>query len=195
MENGGRTLPAVIAACSLATIVISVISPVRAADSSAWSRDSHSAFRLSAGSNAAGATALRAGIEIKLDPGWHTYWRYPGDSGVPPRFDFARSDNVRTVDVLWPAPQRFSDQDGNSIGYKGSVVLPLHIAPKDPAKPARLELKLDYAICEKLCVPAEATAALTVSGAATSYDALIAAAEEKVPVPVGENAAANRTGL
>ena len=57
---------------------------------------------------------LRAGIEIKLQPGWHTYWRYPGDSGVPPRFDFSGSDNVASVKVLYPAPHLFTDETGNT---------------------------------------------------------------------------------
>ena len=74
---------------------------------------------------------LRAGVEIKLQPGWKTYWRYPGDSGVPPVFDFAASDNVKSATVLWPAPVRFADGGGNSIGYKGDVIFPLRIVPRD----------------------------------------------------------------
>jgi DsbC/DsbD-like thiol-disulfide interchange protein len=159
--------------------------PVRALaqDASAWDGDKRSAARLVAGARRTenGAAILRGGIEIRLAPGWKTYWRYPGDSGVPPRFDFSRSDNVATLDVLWPAPQRFADEEGNSIGYKGDVILPLRIVAKDAGKPALLRLKLDYAICEKLCVPAEASAELSISGAATAFDARISAAEDQVP--------------
>jgi DsbC/DsbD-like thiol-disulfide interchange protein len=163
--------------------------PAAAEDASAWSGDQRSAARLLAGERrvVSGATVLRAGIEIKLAPGWKTYWRYPGDSGVPPRFDFSSSDNVKTLEVLWPAPQRFVDDDGSSIGYKGDVILPLHIVPKDKGAPVLLRLKLDYAICEKLCVPADATAELSVSGAATAHDASITAAENRVPVRVPES--------
>ena len=64
------------------------------------------------------ARPLRAGIELRLAPGWKTYWRYPGDSGIPPRFDFAKSRNVKSVTVRWPAPQRLTDESGTSIGYK-----------------------------------------------------------------------------
>jgi DsbC/DsbD-like thiol-disulfide interchange protein len=125
---------------------------------------------------------LRAGIEIKLDAGWKTYWRYPGDSGVPPRFDFAGSDNLRNVQVLWPAPHRFTDESGTSIGYKDAVLFPLHVTARDPGKPVRLKLKLDYAICEKLCVPAEGRGELTLSGKGAG-DAAIMAAEARVPKP------------
>ena len=80
---------------------------VRAEDSSPWQRDAHSAVRLLAGSRSGGV--LLGGIDIQLQPGWKTYWRTPGDSGVPPRFDFSKSDNVQAVTVLWPAPTKFDD--------------------------------------------------------------------------------------
>ena len=99
---------------------------------------------------------FRAGVEIKLKPGWKTYWRYPGDSGVPPVLTFSQSENVKAVTVLYPAPTRFADGGGgNSIGYKGGVILPLRVVPRDAARPVVLRLKLDYAACEKLCVPAD----------------------------------------
>ena len=113
----------------------------------------------------ADATYLHAGVEIRLDAGWKTYWREPGDSGVPPTFDFAGSDNVKSVTVLWPAPERFPDgAGGNSIGYVGRIVLPLRIVQKDAAKHSSLHLKLNYAVCGNLCVPAEATLELALSG-------------------------------
>lgn len=62
----------------------------------------------------AAATILLGGIAIQLQPGWHTYWRTPGDSGVPPRFDFSKSDNVEAVTVLWPAPRKFEDGAGGT---------------------------------------------------------------------------------
>ena len=121
------------------------------------STDTHSAIRLIAGANKSGADSLRAGIEIKLQPGWKTYWRYPGDSGVPPRFDFSGSDNVATVEVLYPAPHAFTDEAGTTIGYKGNVIFPLRVVPQQQEQAgARCALKIDYAVCEKLCVPVEA---------------------------------------
>jgi DsbC/DsbD-like thiol-disulfide interchange protein len=127
---------------------------------------------------------LRAGVELKLLPGWKTYWRYPGDSGVPPAFDFTASENVKTVAVLYPAPQRFPDGGGGqSLGYKGDIVLPLHVVPKDASKPVTLRMKLDYAVCEKLCVPAKAKAELALSGNASGEEAAVASAETGVPKP------------
>ncbi|MGP0091445.1 MAG: protein-disulfide reductase DsbD domain-containing protein [Xanthobacteraceae bacterium] len=160
-------------------------------DASPWSGDQRSAARLLAavrGENGE-QTILRAGLEIKLSEGWKTYWRYPGDSGVPPRFDFSQSDNVAMVDVLWPAPHRFSDEGDNSIGYVTDVVMPLRIVPRDRTKPVTLRLKLDYAICQKLCVPADASAELLISGRSTSRDSTLAAAEGRVPKPTALGAA------
>src|SRR4249920_1276739 len=116
-----------------------------AADVSPWEDDAQSAVRLISARalNESGGRVFRAGVEIRLKDGWKTYWRYPGDSGVPPVLDFSKSQNVKAVTVLYPAPMRFSDgAGGNSIGYKGVVVLPLHVAPQDGRKPVTLRLKL-----------------------------------------------------
>lgn len=165
-----------------ATLLI-VAGPATAADdASAWDGDARSAIRLIAGSSPAGKTApLRAGVEIRLKPGWHTYWRYPGDAGVPPRFDFAGSQNVKAVEILWPAPQRIPEESLVAIGYTGDVTLPLAIVPQNAAKPVVLRLKLDYAVCEKLCVPAEGRSELMLAGGPSSLDAALAKAAARVP--------------
>ena len=124
---------------------------------------------------------LRAGIEFRLPPGWKTYWRYPGDSGVPPRFDFSGSRNVKDVRVLWPAPIRFADGGGNSVGYTTDFMLPLHVTPFNVAQPTILRVKLDYAVCEKLCVPADAALELALSKTATAHERSLRAGEARVP--------------
>lgn len=159
------------------------LSPVHGEDASPWATDTHSQVRLIAGSNAPRQPVLRAGLDIKLAPGWKTYWRYPGDSGVPPRFDFGASSNVKAVQVLWPAPERLADGGGQSIGYNDRVIMPLRVVPTDPGRPVLLYLKLSYAVCEKLCVPAEATARLALTPAASTQEAALAAAEARVPKP------------
>jgi DsbC/DsbD-like thiol-disulfide interchange protein len=165
----------------------------RAQDASAWDKEPHAEARLIAGSmiKTPDASFLRAAVEIELDPGWKTYWRQPGDSGVPPTFDFSRSQNVNSVKVLWPAPERFPDgAGGNSIGYVGRIVLPLRVSPQDTAKPSTVHLKLDYAICGNLCVPAEATLELTLNGDGAE-DATIEKADLRVPRPVALGAGQN----
>lgn len=96
-----------------------------------------------------------AGLEITLAPGWKTYWRIPGDSGVPPQFDWSKSSNLKAVTIGWPAPRRYRDAAGETIGYKDSVVLPMQIEPLNEAEPANVELQLFYAVCKDICIPAE----------------------------------------
>jgi DsbC/DsbD-like thiol-disulfide interchange protein len=181
MEKLQRTLLVAVAAGAIAA---TLAAPAQAADASPWAQDSHSAFRLIAGSNKAGAARLRAGIEIKMGPGWHTYWRYPGDSGVPPRFDFSGSENFADAKVLYPAPHLYSDETGNTLGYKGGVTFPLQVTPRQPGKPVKLHVKLEYAVCDKLCVPVEGNAELTLAPGASAEDASLAAAEARVPKKV-----------
>lgn len=156
-------------------------SHANAADASAWSEDVHSAVRLIAGSGRDGAGALRAGVDVKIEHGWKTYWRYPGDAGVPPRFDWSGSGNLKSAVVQFPAPHAFEDESGISIGYKSNVVFPVSVTPVDPSKPVTLKLKIDYAVCEKLCFPAQGDASLPLDGAASASDATLAAADRLVP--------------
>jgi DsbC/DsbD-like thiol-disulfide interchange protein len=170
------------ALCAAASLAAS--SGAIAADVSPWDQDAESAARLVAAraQDRGGVRVFRAGVEIRLKHGWKTYWRYPGDSGVPPSLDFSRSRNVRSVIVLYPAPSKFPDgAGGHSIGYKGDVVLPLHVVPQDVRRPVALDLALNYAACEKLCVPAQAKLALLLSGGASAEEPRIIAAEARVP--------------
>ncbi|MGY3442468.1 MULTISPECIES: protein-disulfide reductase DsbD domain-containing protein [unclassified Bradyrhizobium] len=159
-----------------------VATEVRADDASPWQQDTHSAVRLLAGSRS--GAVLLGGIAFQLQDGWKTYWRTPGDSGVPPRFDFSKSDNVDAVTVMWPAPRQFDDgAGGTSLGYKHQVVLPLRIVAKNPDKPLVLRADISYAVCEKLCVPVEAKAELAFASVASTEDAALSEALNAVPKP------------
>src|SRR5438132_10276900 len=129
--------------------VVCAATEIHAEDASPWQRDTHSAVRLLAGSRT--GAVLLGGISIELQAGWHTYWRTPGDSGVPPRFDFSKSENIEAVTVLWPAPTKFDDGAGGySLGYHNQVVLPLRIVAKNADRPVTLRAGINYAVCEKL---------------------------------------------
>lgn len=162
---------------------VSIAVPVRAEDTSPWKSDAHSQLRLLAGSRSGGM--LLGGLAIQLDPGWKTYWRTPGDSGVPPRFDFSKSENIEAVTVLWPAPKPFDDgAGGQSLGYRGSVVIPLRIAARNADRPVILRASVSYAVCEKICIPVEADAELAFTSVASAQDAALFAALDTVPKPV-----------
>ncbi len=144
-----------------------------------WSQGLHSRVRLVSGDRT--GTQWLAGIDMALDPGFKTYWRNPGESGLPPRFDWAGSENVASVDVKWPAPSRSEDGAGVSYVYHDNVLLPLVVQAVDVAKPVKLVLSIEYGICKDICIPANATLALTL-GAGPSQQAEIAAAlHDKVP--------------
>src|SRR5664279_652097 len=166
-----------------ATLLVSAgATPVRAEDASPWQRDGHSAVRLLAGSRS--GAVLLGGIALQLQPGWKTYWRSPGDSGVPPRFDFAKSDNVEAVTVLWPAPLKFDDgAGGHSLGYHDGVALPLRIVAKNLDKPVTLRVDINYAVCEKICIPVQAEAELPFTSVASTEDSALFSALDTVPKP------------
>ena len=171
-----------LAAVCAAGLLLGAAGAQAAEDVSPWDGDSRSGVRMIAGARTAAAD-LRAGVEIRLARGWHTYWRYPGDAGVPPQFSFEGSRNVKHVELLWPAPERLTDHGGTSIGYSVGVIFPLRIVPQQAGKPVSLRLRLQYAICEKLCVPAEGRSELTLPGARASQNAALATAEGRVPKP------------
>lgn len=180
------------AGLAVCAVALSFGDTARATEASAWVQDVNAAVRLIAGSGRDKDNRLRAGVEIKMTPGWHTYWRYPGDAGVPPRFDFAGSSNLAGVEVRYPAPHLLTDETGNSIGYIDNVVFPMRVTAREPGKPVTLRLKLDYAVCEKLCMPVEARLELNLTGAASSHDAKLAAAEARVPKPVAAGVSLRR---
>ena len=178
MGNIHRSFCAALFSCAITALVGTT---AQAADESPWNEDVRSAIRLIAGSNKAEDPELRAGIEVKLRPGWKTYWRYPGDSGVPPYFDFSGSENLKKADVLFPAPHLFTDETGQSLGYKDTVIFPVVVSPQQAGKPVRLRVKVDYAVCEKLCVPAEGRAELTLVSGDSKHNPVLATAETRVP--------------
>jgi DsbC/DsbD-like thiol-disulfide interchange protein len=185
-----------LALAAIALVCAGGVPAAQAQSASAWEGELHAAARLIGGAavDSGEGMLLRAGLEIRLDPGWKTYWRYPGDSGVPPTLDFTGSENVKSVAALWPAPERFSDgAAGRSIGYLNDVVLPLRIVPNNAARASSLRVKLGYAICGNLCVPAEANLHLTLSGKAGAEEQHLVAAEARVPrrVPLGAASGVN----
>jgi DsbC/DsbD-like thiol-disulfide interchange protein len=172
-----------VAACLLAFISLAVTAPEAAANqaSSRWSQGAKSAIRLVSG-GAGKDGSLKAGIEITLAKGFKTYWRSPGDSGVPPRFDWSASENVAGITVSWPAPERFGDQQESSIGYTSDVIFPLSVRTANPDKPVKLVLRLDYAVCEKICIPVAGETELVLGSAPTAETARIADFKARVPV-------------
>ena len=161
-----------------------VLSPRPEPGASAWSAGMHSAVRLlDGGVRPEDPGRHLAGVEIRMSEHFKTYWRTPGDSGLPPVFNWAGSQNVGNVEVAWPAPHRFDDSAGSSIGYKERVILPLLVTPENPKLPVKLALSLDYAVCEKVCIPAHGEAKLDLPATAMSAPQTVAIEEALAQVP------------
>ena len=126
-----------------------------------------------------------AAVRITLNPEWKTYWRAPGDAGIPPRITWTGSSNLDTASVSWPTPVVFLQNGMRSIGYREEVVLPVQIAPYDASLPTTLEAQLDIGVCRDICVPQrlKVKAELPPSGA---RDAEIAAALVDQPLTARE---------
>jgi DsbC/DsbD-like thiol-disulfide interchange protein len=126
-----------------------------------------------------------AALHLRLAPHWKTYWRSPGDAGVPPVFDWAGSSNLGSVKVHWPRPEVFDFLGMQTIGYRDEVVLPVEITPADPSRPVSLRADMELGVCNDICMPAtlELGADLTGPGAP---DGLITAALAAQPRPATE---------
>jgi len=129
---------------------------------------------------------IAGGIEIEIEPGWHTYWRNPGDNGVPPVFDFSASQNVADVEVLYPAPERYEDESGVSLIYQNDVVFPLVVTPAEAGKPVTVSAEVTFGVCSDVCIPTRATSVVTLP-AEPPHDPLAKAQlkrfEPRVPKP------------
>lgn len=95
------------------------------------------------------------GVQIRLSPRWKTYWRWPGETGVPTEFDWSGSTNLSRLEVHWPAPKRFSEYEMQTFGYDGEVIFPVSITSEAADQPVELNLRLTYGVCKEVCVPME----------------------------------------
>ena len=94
-----------------------------------------------------------AGIRLKLKNGWHTYWRAPGDAGIPPTFDMVGSHNFKAAQIIWPRPEVYEQNGLRSIVYHDQVILPLQIMPKSKGGDITVNAKIDIGVCKEICVP------------------------------------------
>lgn len=116
-----------------------------------------------------------AAFALTLDAGWKTYWRAPGDSGIPPQFDWSGSANLAAVELHWPRPEVFSVNGLQQIGYHDRLVLPLEVTARDPSLPVQLKVQVLLGVCRDICVPATLQLAITLDGVGAPDTAIRAA--------------------
>lgn len=188
-----------LAFCTALSAQVGPAAAVSTAASSGWDSRPEAAARLVSAVMGAGALQeLPLGLQIRLKPGWKTYWRSPGEGGYPPRLDWSGSENLAAAELQWPAPTRFTILGVESVGYKDEVVLPLAVRPQTPGEPVRLRLALDYLTCEEICIPQSAELALTIpAGPAepTALAHLIDRFRGRVPGPPAPGLSVERAEL
>ena len=126
-----------------------------------------------------------AGLRVTLEPGWKTYWRAPGDGGIPPQFSFQGSDNITGVAPHWPVPTVFRQNGLNSIGYHDTVVFPLTVFSDNPDAGMRISGDLHIGVCEEICIPVTLPFDAVLPSAG-SRDAAITAALINRPLTAAE---------
>ncbi len=191
LNNMGKVMTsAAIAACAAAAFAVG--SAARA-ETGAWAETAHAQVRLISAIAATGtADSVALGLEIKLAPGWKTYWRAPGEGGLPPRFDWGGSSNLAGVAISWPAPHRFEIGGMESVGYDSHVILPLQAKLARPGEALALKLALRYAVCREICMLVEANLALDLPAGSgvpvpARHAAAIAQFQARVPRPAAEH--------
>jgi DsbC/DsbD-like thiol-disulfide interchange protein len=157
------------------------------ASASPWVASTNSKVRLVSGAlDLDGKKALLAGIQLRMDAGWKTYWKNPGDSGVPPSFDWSGSQNLKHAELLYPAPHRIADANGTAIGYDEEIVFPVKLTPEREGEPIELKLAFNYGLCKDLCIPNDVALSLDLPADAAAHRgdaALLESALARVPKP------------
>lgn len=120
-----------------------------------------------------------AGLSLQLAPSWKTYWRAPGEAGIPPLFNWSGSENVKSIRVHWPSPQVFHTNGMQTIGYHDAIVLPLEVTPRDPALPVVLRAEVDLGVCKDICIPAMVAVEAVLDNPGQPDDAILAALKSR----------------
>jgi DsbC/DsbD-like thiol-disulfide interchange protein len=120
-----------------------------------------------------------AALRIRLAPGWKTYWRAPGDAGIPPVFTWDGSRHLTGVGLAWPVPHVFRLNGRRSIGYSGEVILPLLLMAGLGGAPIHLAGTLDIGVCLDICVPFSLTLAADLPAGGTPDPAIRAALADR----------------
>ncbi|MBK3800780.1 PAS domain S-box protein [Azospirillum brasilense] len=155
------------------------------AETGAWVKSGPVEARLVASVQGVGDLAkIPLGLEVRLEPGWKTYWRTPGDAGFAPRLDWSESRNLKAAELIYPAPHRFTVLGFETAGYDAEVLFPIAATPAEPGKPLDLALKAELLVCSTICVPEMVALSLSIpEGPATPGPSAndIARAQSLVP--------------
>jgi suppressor for copper-sensitivity B len=147
------------------------------------SLDNEGSQRLIVGEYNTEKSEISAAMQLNLTKNWHTYWKNPGDSGMAHKIDFSKSENIKDLQIIWPAPKRDVTYGVESFVYGGQNALPLKITVLDNTKPTKINLSVKWAICDEICIFEEDNFELKVSPSEANPEnqKIIAEALAKVP--------------
>ncbi len=156
-----------------------------------WQRDEAVDIRLITGTDGTGdEKSFPVGLDLNLHDGWHTYWRTPGDAGLPPQLDWMASQNeagnVQDAVLQYPAPHRYTAYGLETIGYENHVILPILITPRAVGQAVTLKPDINLVVCSSVCVPKHYVFSLTIpSGPATKSAEAddLSRFQQKIPKP------------
>src|SRR5271154_2132640 len=127
-----------------------------------------------------------------MDPGWHTYWKNSGDSGIPTQIKWQLPPGVTAGAIQWPLPKKLPPAEVTTYGYEGETMLlmPLTLASNLSTGPLTLSAQVSWLECKEQCVPGatSVTATLMVGNDThpTTEAAAIEAWRQKIPQPAQE---------
>ncbi|WP_445680585.1 protein-disulfide reductase DsbD family protein [Radicibacter daui] len=143
-----------LAACLI--LALAAIPALARAEAGPWGSGPHTKARLVSAVTATGDLAsLPLGLEVELDPGWKTYWRSPGDAGLPPGLTFKGPIRENGWQLSYPAPMRFSLFGLETFGYHDTVLFPLTVEPARPGAPLALSVDVNLLVCAEICIPVD----------------------------------------
>jgi DsbC/DsbD-like thiol-disulfide interchange protein len=165
--------------------IVAGLAGAASASSSPWIDMQGARVRLVTSGSVDRDGVLRGALEINLVPGWKTYWRDPGDAGVPPTIDVTASTNIKSAELDFPAPKRHDEGDFSWAGYNRPVSLPVSFKLEDSSKPASVRASIFLGVCETICVPVKADIAIDPAADPDNPDdaAIVSAALADLPAP------------
>ncbi len=131
---------------------------------------------------------LKGVLDINLKPGWKTYWRDPGDAGVPPTLDVSSNPGVEAAQFDFPAPQRHDEGDFQWAGYDYPVRIPVTFTLREPISPGPIEADIFLGVCETICVPVQAKLTVDPAGDPANLADALAVKNAVATIPMAATA-------
>ncbi len=161
--------------CAIATLASPVVADEYAAQKGLKAIEVLQGWRTSKGTH-------MAAIRITLEDGWKTYWRTPGGLGIPPKFKWNGSNNIKGVQYHWPAPAVLKEGNSTTLGYTSELILPIEFSPNKNGAPIKVKTRVDFGICADVCIPVTSRLNAELLAGTVAYHDEISSALKKRPL-------------